>query len=109
MSSDSSCQYQAVKTDGGWLLHAGDAYFHRAALVGGAVPAGLEAFEGMVEQDRQARLDTVTRLRSLPAEVAVVCSHDPVEFAAVRGPQRVEAVDSVEDLTPSLRSAAPTA
>lgn len=74
----------AVRTDGGWLLHAGDAYFHRAALVGGAVPPGLEIFEGMVEQDRTARLDTVARLGSLPAEVAVVCSHDPVEFASVR-------------------------
>lgn len=73
-----------VRTDAGWLLHAGDAYFHRAAVLGGAVPPGLEAFETMVEQDREERLATVERLRSLPPDVTVVCSHDPVEYAAAQ-------------------------
>ncbi|MBK5221573.1 MAG: MBL fold metallo-hydrolase [Acidimicrobiia bacterium] len=74
----------AVRNGGGWLLHAGDAYFHRAAVAGGEVPPGLEIFEGIVEQDRAARLDTVARLRALPPEVTVVCSHDPIELAGVR-------------------------
>ncbi len=82
----------AVRTGDGWLLHAGDAYFHRAAVVGGAVPPGLELFEAMVEQDRAARLATVARLRALPPEVTVVCSHDPVELAASRGGRRADGV-----------------
>lgn len=86
----------AVRTGEGWLLHAGDAYFHRATVTGGAVPAGLELFEAMVEEDRAARLATVDLLRSLPPEVTVFCSHDPVEFTAARestllpDPSRVE-------------------
>jgi glyoxylase-like metal-dependent hydrolase (beta-lactamase superfamily II) len=83
----------AVRADSGWLLHAGDAYFHRAAVVGGDVPPGLEAFERLVEQDGVARLATVEHLRALPPEVTVVCSHDPVEFATVRGPRPCEGVD----------------
>jgi glyoxylase-like metal-dependent hydrolase (beta-lactamase superfamily II) len=73
----------AVRTDDGWLLHAGDAYFHRAALTGGAVPPGLALFEEAVEQDAEARRATVAQLRALPPEVRVVCSHDPVELAAL--------------------------
>lgn len=74
----------AVRADTGWLLHAGDAFFHRASLDGGVVPPGLDAFETMVEEDREARLRTVAALAALPTEVTVVCSHDPVLLAAQR-------------------------
>jgi glyoxylase-like metal-dependent hydrolase (beta-lactamase superfamily II) len=74
----------AVRTDDGWLLHAGDAFFHRATVEGGEVPPGLELFEAMVEEDREQRLTTVAALRALPPEVTVVCSHDPVQLAAQR-------------------------
>jgi glyoxylase-like metal-dependent hydrolase (beta-lactamase superfamily II) len=75
----------AVRTDdGGWLLHAGDAFFHRASLTGGAVPPGLAIFEETVEEDPTARRETVARLAALPAEVTVICSHDPEQLAAQR-------------------------
>jgi glyoxylase-like metal-dependent hydrolase (beta-lactamase superfamily II) len=73
----------AVRTDGDrWLLHAGDAFFHRASLTGEAVPPGLAIFEETVEQDATARRATVARLGALPPEVTVICSHDPVQLAA---------------------------
>jgi glyoxylase-like metal-dependent hydrolase (beta-lactamase superfamily II) len=74
----------AIRTDDGWLLHAGDAFFHRASLTGADVPPGLAIFEETVEQDAAARLDTVARLAALPPEVTVVCSHDPVQLAGQR-------------------------
>ena len=77
----------AVATGGGWLLHAGDAYFHRGARCAaeGPVPAGVAAFEEAVEADGEARRATVARLAALPPEVTVVCSHDPVELRRLRG------------------------
>lgn len=74
----------AIRTGAGWLLHAGDAFFHRATIAGGDVPPGLQIFEAMVEEDREARLATIAALRSLPPEVTVVCSHDPEQLAAQR-------------------------
>lgn len=72
----------AVRGSAGWVLHAGDAFFHRSSLSGEAVPPGLDAFETMVEEDREARLATVAALAALPPEVTVVCSHDPEMLAA---------------------------
>lgn len=74
----------AVRTEDGWLLHAGDAFFHRATVEGGVVPPGLELFEALVEEDRDRRLATVSALAALPPEVVVICSHDPVQLAAQR-------------------------
>lgn len=68
----------------GWLLHAGDAFFHRASLDGGVVPSGLAIFEELVEQDREQRLATVAALAALPPEVTVVCSHDPTQLVGQR-------------------------
>lgn len=70
----------AVEHAGGWLLHAGDAIFHRDELHGGrAVPLGLRAMATIDEHDRGARLATVETLRRLARlpDVRVVCSHDP--------------------------------
>ena len=80
----------AVKTGEGWLLHCGDAYFHRAevAPAGGRAPLGPRLFESLVNVDRKARLANQGRLRALAkdhgGEVRLVCSHDPVELAAFR-------------------------
>lgn len=81
----------AVPTETGrWLLHAGDAYFHRVTIDGTArVPLGIRLEETSTQTDRAARLTTVDRLRAAHrAGVDVICAHDPVEYerhAGTRG------------------------
>lgn len=70
----------AVKQGDRWLLHAGDAIFHRNELhAGRPVPLGLRALATIDEVDRRARLATVETLRALArrGDVTVLCSHDP--------------------------------
>jgi glyoxylase-like metal-dependent hydrolase (beta-lactamase superfamily II) len=80
----------AVWTGDGWLLHCGDAYFRHAEISpkGGRIPPGLRWLESLVNVDKAARLANQKRLMELAAdhtsEVALVCSHDPVELAACR-------------------------
>ena len=66
-----------------WLLHAGDAYFHRDELDAPAsAPLALKWMATFDEADRPARLaslETLRRLRAHP-EIDIVCSHDPVEL-----------------------------
>jgi glyoxylase-like metal-dependent hydrolase (beta-lactamase superfamily II) len=81
----------AVWTPQGWLLHCGDAYFHRTevAPVGGRTPAGIKWFESLVNVDKPARIANQERLREFAGnfgEVKLICSHDPVELAACRNP-----------------------
>jgi len=69
--------------EGRWLLHAGDAYFHRGALTGQApAPVGLRLFEAYMQRDRRARLANAARLRELAgdARVELFCAHDPAEY-----------------------------
>jgi glyoxylase-like metal-dependent hydrolase (beta-lactamase superfamily II) len=81
----------AVRRSEDWLLHCGDAYFHRSEVEpgGGAAPAGLRAFESFMSVDGAARRDNLARLRDLArltmGDVKLFCSHDPVEFAALKG------------------------
>lgn len=78
----------AVRTRSGWLLHAGDAFFHRGEIDPEAprCPAGLRAYQAMMEADRGARLANQARLRELVRvhgdDVRVLCSHDAVQFDA---------------------------
>lgn len=76
----------AVKVEGRWLLHAGDAYFNRATLDGSAMPPLIGLFEKMVQRDARQRLHNQARLRSLIEqhgdEVDVFCAHDLAEFQA---------------------------
>jgi glyoxylase-like metal-dependent hydrolase (beta-lactamase superfamily II) len=80
----------AVRSGSGWLLHAGDAYFHHAAIhdTGARVPPGLRLFETLVETERPERLRNRERLRELVKqhsnEVRVVCAHDPSELSALQ-------------------------
>lgn len=82
----------AIKEDdGGWLLHAGDAYFYRGE-VGSArysCPPGMRGYQRMMEVDRQARLSNQAKLRRLSLdhddEVRIFCAHDPVEFEILEG------------------------
>lgn len=76
----------ALQTPGGWLLHAGDAYFYREE-VGQVEPyctPGLRLYQRMMEVDRTARLANQHRLRMLSlehrAEVTLFCSHDAKEL-----------------------------
>jgi len=74
----------AVKSDHGWLLHAGDAYFYRGEVE--TPPSNIFALKLTAKQTetiRAQRLSNVERLRELKAsgEAEVFCAHDPVELA----------------------------
>ena len=73
---------------GGWLLHAGDAYFFRAEVrqPDRHCTPGLRLYQNMMEVDRQARLSNQQRLRELSVAhagtVKMICAHDVVEYEA---------------------------
>ena len=79
----------AVRHNQGWLLHAGDAYFHRDEMAAKpCCPFGLRLFQAAVGVDNTDRRRNQARLRELAvghADVNVFCSHDPVEFARASG------------------------
>ena len=82
----------AVETPRGWLLHAGDAYFHYGQMNPAepwCTPA-LAAFQRLVAIDDRARLQNEQRLRELARDhheqVSVFCAHDPAELERFRGP-----------------------
>jgi glyoxylase-like metal-dependent hydrolase (beta-lactamase superfamily II) len=76
----------AVRSGQGWLLQAGDAYFHHREMdpVDPWCTPGLRAYQTLMEKDRWARLHNQRRLRHLVRrhgeDVTVFCAHDPVEF-----------------------------
>ena len=76
----------AVRTDDGWLLHAGDAFFSQRQLdpVRPSAPPLLRAFENVVQFDGRSRRENQRRLRDLVrssgGELEIFSSHDPVEF-----------------------------
>jgi glyoxylase-like metal-dependent hydrolase (beta-lactamase superfamily II) len=74
-----------VRDGDGWLLHCGDAYFHRGEVATPpSCPPGLSAFQKLMADDREARIENQGRLRELARdhgdEVRLVCAHDPVEL-----------------------------
>jgi glyoxylase-like metal-dependent hydrolase (beta-lactamase superfamily II) len=73
----------AVRTAEGWLLHAGDAYFHADEM--NEVPScsfGLNLFQRFVAIDGAARIHNQGRLRDLVrgGGVRVFSAHDPDEL-----------------------------
>ncbi|MET0388976.1 MAG: MBL fold metallo-hydrolase [Polyangiales bacterium] len=77
----------AIKTNNGWLLHAGDAYFHTDEIhaTPPRCPPFLALFQTTVQIDREARLANQQRLRELVAahgDIRVVCAHDVQELRA---------------------------
>jgi glyoxylase-like metal-dependent hydrolase (beta-lactamase superfamily II) len=73
----------ALRSDGEWLLHCGDAYFHHRELEAKpSCPAGLSFFQSYIEMDRALRLQNQARLRALAAggEVRLFSAHDPAEL-----------------------------
>jgi glyoxylase-like metal-dependent hydrolase (beta-lactamase superfamily II) len=78
----------AVRGEDGWLLQAGDAYFHHREMdiQRPYCTPGLRFYQWMMEKQRESRLRNQQRLRELAtarAEVRVLCSHDPYEFEYV--------------------------
>jgi glyoxylase-like metal-dependent hydrolase (beta-lactamase superfamily II) len=73
-----------------WLLHCGDAYFHRDEMNAQRprCPPGLRLYQTLMEQDRGLRLENQRRLRELAAQqsasVQVFCAHDQIEFERAR-------------------------
>ena len=78
----------AVKGPRGWMLHAGDTYFNRAEVHGdGGAPPLAAAYERLMADNDAQQRDSLMRLRQLvrqpEADIAVFCTHDCVEFAAM--------------------------
>lgn len=79
----------AVRTEQGWWLHAGDAYFfHGETKEPPTCPPGLVLFQRVVAVDNRMRLDNQARLRELVrdhgSDVRVHCAHCCVEYDAAR-------------------------
>ena len=76
----------AIRRSDGWLLHAGDAYFHADEMQpdAPAAPPGLRAYQRLMQTDGAARLRNQERLRELVrrhgGEVEIVCAHDALEL-----------------------------
>ena len=78
------------RPEGGWLLHAGDAYFHAGEKVTPRrCPPGLRAFQHLVASQDGRRLANLRRVQELHArhgdEVTVFSAHDQSEYAALVG------------------------
>ena len=69
-----------------WLLHCGDAYFHRGVVrpSEGPVPPALRVFESIVAIDGKRVQENHARLRELAAqndpELTMFSAHDPIEL-----------------------------
>ena len=80
----------AIDLGTGWLLHAGDAYFHRGEVRSEErrCTPGLRAYQTLMETHRGQRLANQGRVRRLSleraGEVRVICAHDPEEFHRCR-------------------------
>jgi glyoxylase-like metal-dependent hydrolase (beta-lactamase superfamily II) len=75
----------AIREDGGWLLHCGDAYFHRGEVATPPhCPPGLRVFQELMTVDARLRRGNQERLRELVRahgdEVRTICAHDPVQL-----------------------------
>ena len=74
----------AVRDGDGWLLHAGDAYFHHREMdANPACPPALRLFQSRVAFDDRARLENQERLRELArrSDIRVFSAHDAVELS----------------------------
>lgn len=83
----------AINSSRGWLLHAGDAYFHADEMTGDRrrCPPLLRAYQGLMEVDRRQRILNQSRLRRLIADrggIEVFCSHDALELARAQAASR---------------------
>jgi glyoxylase-like metal-dependent hydrolase (beta-lactamase superfamily II) len=73
----------AVKQGDRWLLHCGDAFFHRGEMqTPPSCPPVLKGFQNLNSVDNAARRQNSERLRELAlreaGQVELFCAHDPV-------------------------------
>ncbi|GAA2683795.1 MBL fold metallo-hydrolase [Actinoplanes palleronii] len=77
----------AVDTGSRWLLHCGDAFYHRGTLTGDRVPLGLRLAETGVAFDRAMVRANHARLADLhqraEPDLTLLSAHDPVIYAAL--------------------------
>src|SRR5262249_11326246 len=66
-----------------WLLHCGDAFYHRGTLDGSPVPRFFALFESFGYNRKQVR-ENHLRLQELyhrgDPDLHLFCSHDPITF-----------------------------
>ena len=78
----------AVRDGGGWLLHAGDAYFHEGELHDPpSCPPGLRLFQAALSFDDAARRENQRRLRALAkakSNVRIFSAHSQSEYQRLR-------------------------
>lgn len=79
----------AVQTRQGWLLHVGDAYYHRDEMNElPRCPLGLSVVQRLGDVNRGIRQWNQDRLRQLrhdhSDEIRIFCAHDPIEFEQCR-------------------------
>src|SRR3546814_3536556 len=80
----------AIRSEDGWVLNAGDAYFYRRELDGDRrrCTPGLRLYQNLMEVDRELRFANQQRLRELKrersGEVTIFCSHDEIELEAMQ-------------------------
>lgn len=78
----------AVRTEGRWFCHAGDAYFYHGEMRQAErhCTPGLRFYQNLMQVDRDKRMTNQERLRRLSIEhrddVTVACAHDVTEFEA---------------------------
>lgn len=74
----------AVNTSAGWILHAGDAYFHEGDVSPTRrTPPGLLVFQraqSMVERLRRDNLERLRELHARQSDITIFCAHDRAEF-----------------------------
>ncbi|HEX5763411.1 MAG TPA: MBL fold metallo-hydrolase [Solirubrobacterales bacterium] len=86
----------AVRTDAGWLLHCGDAYFHGGEVaIPPSCPPMLRLFQNLTAVDNKVRKANQERLRELNRahgdEVKLFCAHDPRELDLLRAAEAAAA------------------
>ena len=78
----------AVRTQSGWLLHAGDAYFHENRLKPDAItPIGIRLQEPLSQVNGQQRRQNLKRLQCLAEnerDVQIFCSHSQEEYEQLK-------------------------
>lgn len=84
------CGVAVARPGGGWLLHAGDAYFAAGEKeTPRSCPPGLRLFQSFTQADGRLRHANQQRLRDLYAghrdDLTLFCAHDPSELAALAG------------------------
>lgn len=83
------CGVAVRREDGGWLLHAGDAYFwHGEVDTPPTRKPGLTMFQKMMSVEEELRTSNQQRLRELRVhhpDVTVFCAHDALDLERLSG------------------------